>query len=214
MIYTCEGVPPAMCRGGVGARRKPDPSPPRPHARSVREGATLNWHITFSQPCKEKCINEIVRIGSVIIFHLSKLRKAKFLILCDESFWWGCRGNYQLITLVSWTVKRASYPCIRGPVDECRELSTNHWSTSAISYLTGPGPPSYTTVSSCMTYSLRGTAPYQILAAFNIVSTATGQDRLVPCSIFIAALHLSAWKRWLLIETLLCKERGDWPHEF
>ena len=28
---------------------------------------------TFSQPFKEKCINEVVRIGSIIIFHPSKL---------------------------------------------------------------------------------------------------------------------------------------------
>ena len=28
---------------------------------------------TFSQPFREKCINEVVRIGSVVIFHLNKL---------------------------------------------------------------------------------------------------------------------------------------------
>ena len=27
---------------------------------------------TFSQPFREKCISEVVRIGSIIIFHLSK----------------------------------------------------------------------------------------------------------------------------------------------
>ena len=36
---------------------------------------------TFSQPFKEKCINEVMRMGSIIMFHLSKLRKAKFLII-------------------------------------------------------------------------------------------------------------------------------------
>ena len=35
---------------------------------------------TFSQPFKEKCISEVVRISSVIIFHLSKLWKSKFFI--------------------------------------------------------------------------------------------------------------------------------------
>ena len=43
-----------------------------------------------------KCISEVVRIGNIIIFHLSKLWKAKFFILCDvvvflvrmqEKFW-------------------------------------------------------------------------------------------------------------------------------
>ena len=32
---------------------------------------------------KRKCISEVVRIGSAIIFHLSELWKAKFSILCD-----------------------------------------------------------------------------------------------------------------------------------
>ena len=35
---------------------------------------------------KRKCISEVVRIGSIIIFHLSKLGKAKFSILCDVIF--------------------------------------------------------------------------------------------------------------------------------
>ena len=40
---------------------------------------------TFSQPFKDKCISDVVRIGSVIIFHLSKVWKAKFFMLCDVS---------------------------------------------------------------------------------------------------------------------------------
>ena len=39
--------------------------------------------------------------GSIIIFHLSRLRTAKFFIL----FWWGCRGNLKLINLASKRVK-------------------------------------------------------------------------------------------------------------
>ena len=35
---------------------------------------------------KEKCISVIVRIGVIIIFHLSKLWKTKFSILCDVIF--------------------------------------------------------------------------------------------------------------------------------
>ena len=64
---------------------------------------------TFSQPFKDKCISDVVRIGNVI-FHLSKqLWKAKFFILCDVIFWWGCRKNLKLITLVSERVKN----CVR-----------------------------------------------------------------------------------------------------
>ena len=35
---------------------------------------------------KKKCIGEVVGIGCLIIFHLSKLWKAKFFILCDVIF--------------------------------------------------------------------------------------------------------------------------------
>ena len=41
---------------------------------------------TFSQPFKDKCISDILRIGSIIIFHLSKLWKANFFILCGVIF--------------------------------------------------------------------------------------------------------------------------------
>ena len=42
--------------------------------------------VAFSQPFKAKCISEVVRIGSIIIFHLSRLWKDKFFILCDVIF--------------------------------------------------------------------------------------------------------------------------------
>ena len=40
----------------------------------------------FSQPFREKCISEVVRIDSIILFHRYKLWKAKFFILCDVIF--------------------------------------------------------------------------------------------------------------------------------
>ena len=36
-------------------------------------------------PSQEKCVSEVVRIGGIIIFYLSKLWKAAFSILCDIS---------------------------------------------------------------------------------------------------------------------------------
>ena len=57
---------------------------------------------TFSQPFKEKCLSEVMRIGS--IFHLSQLWKAEFFILYDVIyFWWGCRRNLKLVK--SWRRK-------------------------------------------------------------------------------------------------------------
>ena len=48
-------------------------------------------------------MSEVARICSIIILHLSKLRKAKFSILCDVIFL--VRGNLTLITLRSERVK-------------------------------------------------------------------------------------------------------------
>ena len=54
---------------------------------------------------KEKYASEVVRIGSIISFHLNKLQKATFSILCGCILWWDCRGILKLITLVNERVK-------------------------------------------------------------------------------------------------------------
>ena len=51
---------------------------------------------TFSQPFKEECISEVVRIDSIIIFRLSKLWKAKFFILCDAIFLVRMQGKFEI----------------------------------------------------------------------------------------------------------------------
>ena len=48
----------------------------------------------FSQPLEENCISEEVRIGCRIIFHLSKLWKAKSFILCDVIFLERLQGKF------------------------------------------------------------------------------------------------------------------------
>ena len=59
---------------------------PGPRKAFLVEGAfTPKLKGTFSQPSKEKCISGAVRIGSIIIFHLSKLWKAMFFLLCNIS---------------------------------------------------------------------------------------------------------------------------------
>ena len=45
---------------------------------------------------REKCISEVVRIGSIISFQLNKLRKAKFSILCDVIFLVRLQGNFEI----------------------------------------------------------------------------------------------------------------------
>ena len=52
-------------------------------------------------PKFKKYIRELVKIGSIMISHLSKLRKAKFFILCDVIFLAVYRRNLILITLGS-----------------------------------------------------------------------------------------------------------------
>ena len=41
-------------------------------------------------------MGEVVRIGSIIIFHLSKLLKAKFFILCDVIFLVRLQGKFEI----------------------------------------------------------------------------------------------------------------------
>ena len=50
----------------------------------------------FSQPFKEKYMSELVRIGGIIIFHLSKLRKAKFFVLRDVLFLVRLQGEFEI----------------------------------------------------------------------------------------------------------------------
>ena len=50
---------------------------------------------------KEKCISEVVRIGS-IIFHLSMLRKAKFSIQCDVLFLVRLQGKFEFDHSWEW----------------------------------------------------------------------------------------------------------------
>ena len=55
-----------------------------------------------SNPFKEKCISGVVRIGSIIIFHLSQLLKAKFSILCDVVFLVSLQEKFQLHHSWEW----------------------------------------------------------------------------------------------------------------
>ena len=62
----------------------------------------LSWKSTFSQPFKEKCISEVATIGSVIIFHLNKLWKAKFSILCDVIILVNLQGKFDINRSCEW----------------------------------------------------------------------------------------------------------------
>ena len=55
---------------------------------------------------KRKCISEVLRIDSIIIFHLSKLWKVKFFptVWCNI-FWWGCRRKFDIDHSWEWAMK-------------------------------------------------------------------------------------------------------------
>ena len=57
---------------------------------------------TFSQPFQEKCISEVVRIGVIIICHLSKLWKNKFSILYDGIFLVRLQGKFDIDHSWEW----------------------------------------------------------------------------------------------------------------
>ena len=97
-------------RGRRGFNKVPVLFPPK----SIRAVTLLCWgrfsnlpllppgsKITFSQQFKDKCISDVVRIGSIIPYHLSKLWKAKFFILCDVISLVRLQENMKLITLGS-----------------------------------------------------------------------------------------------------------------
>ena len=50
----------------------------------------------LSQPFEDECKSDVVRIGTMIIFHLSKLWKAKFFILCDAIFLVRLQGKFEI----------------------------------------------------------------------------------------------------------------------
>ena len=63
--------------------------------------------VHFSQPFKEKCLSEVVRIGSIIIFHLwVSLKSHEYCVMLY--FWWGCRGNLNWSQKCAWC-SQASY---------------------------------------------------------------------------------------------------------
>ena len=57
---------------------------------------------TFSQPLKDKCISEVVRIDWIIIIHLSKLWKAKFFMLCGVIFLVRLQGKFEIDHSSEW----------------------------------------------------------------------------------------------------------------
>ena len=75
------------------------------------------WFIvcTFSQPFREKCMGDVVRIGSITILHPSKLWEAKYhIVWCNisgeatgEIWYWSLLGWVEgLNALRKWIIKR------------------------------------------------------------------------------------------------------------
>ena len=56
----------------------------------------------FSQPFKKRCMSDVARICSIITFHLSKLWKVKFSILCDVIFLVRLQGNFGIDHSQEW----------------------------------------------------------------------------------------------------------------
>ena len=53
---------------------------------------------------KEKCISEVLRIGFIIIFHLSQLWETKFSILCDVMFLVRLQGKFDIDHSWKWKI--------------------------------------------------------------------------------------------------------------
>ena len=86
---------------------------------------------TFSQHSKEKDICDVVRIGSITIFYLSKLWKARFFMLCDGIlYFWGCRRSLETVIPVG-SERRAGVHCSR------RDANVEHSRLNLISTFNG-----------------------------------------------------------------------------
>ena len=75
--------------------------------QGLTPGLTLSlpssWS-TFSQPLNKKCIKcGCEKFDSIIIFHLSKLWKAIFFILCDVKFLVRLQGKFDIDHSWEWT---------------------------------------------------------------------------------------------------------------
>ena len=91
---------------------------------SITLNVMANVHIRTFNPLipklKKHNLSDAMRIGSIIIFHLSKLWKAKFFILCDVIFlvrlqgkfendhsWeWKCKADYYICLEVGWVAEK------------------------------------------------------------------------------------------------------------
>ena len=71
---------------------------PSKRAREGRIKPFHSWDQKVHSPnlLKRKCISKVVRICIKIIFHLSKLWKAKFSLLCDVIFIVRLQGNFDI----------------------------------------------------------------------------------------------------------------------
>ena len=113
---------------------------------STNPGLTLSLpssKSTFSQHFKEKCINKVVRIGSIIIFHQSKLwiwPSSSYRLMLY--FWWGCRGNLKLSERVKEGLTFRSF-CNSFRVLQIlkRPWSDNHWCPCPQSLAHSPRSP-------------------------------------------------------------------------
>ena len=77
--------------------------PIRPHPSDHTHPTTPNLlQSPFSQPFKNKCKSKAVKIGSIIIFHLSKQWNAKFSILCDAIFLVRLQGKFEIDHSWEW----------------------------------------------------------------------------------------------------------------
>ena len=59
-----------------------------------RTTSSISFQENYPNILQRKCISEVARIGSIIIFHLRKQWKAKFFILCDVIFLLMLQGKF------------------------------------------------------------------------------------------------------------------------
>ena len=90
---------------------------------------------TLSQPLKETCMSKVVGIGSMIIFHLSRLRKATFSILCDVIFLVRLQGKFEIGHSWEWKVTVRTFLPLVDAVTQPAEKSNPGRPSNCLVYL-------------------------------------------------------------------------------
>ena len=95
----------------------------------------------FFLPFNKKCISDVERIDSIIIFHPSKWWKAKFVVLCDVIFLVRLQEKFEIYLITLWSKRSSNDPNV---LCSLGVSITGKWSGSSMNNVPQPWTNSHT----------------------------------------------------------------------